>query len=65
MVMSAANNMVEYLWFMSDIPERHTGSMVPMLDIQVWVQHPDLDMPAGADTMAWKFYKNLLHPSKC
>ena len=58
-VRCAANNMIPYLQFTADIPERHGSLMVPVLDIQVWVQRQD---PAEAesglgDTLAWKFYE--------
>ena len=36
----AADSILPDLEFTADIPERHESNTVPMLDIQVWVQHP-------------------------
>ena len=45
-----------YLEFTSDIPERHQTHMVPMLDVQVWVEHADPDTPGTSDKLGWCFY---------
>ena len=56
-VRAAADSVVVYLEFTSDIPERHASGMVPMLDIQVWVEHPDPDLEDGSDTIGWTFFE--------
>ena len=43
----AADSILPDLEFTADIPERHESNTVPMLDIQVWVQHPDSDSTTG------------------
>ena len=52
-IRDAANSILVYLEFTVDIPERNPSGKVPMLDIQVWVQHGE----GGADVLAWTFFE--------
>ena len=39
LVQKAANSVFSWLEFMADLPSDHSSQMVPMLDLQVWVNH--------------------------
>ena len=44
LIRELADSVYPWFSFTSDLPEDHKSAMVPMLDLQVWVQHN----PAGA-----------------
>ena len=56
LVQQAADSIMPWLSFTHDLPSYHTNGMVPMLDVQVWIEHspPGSGLP---DSLAWKFYE--------
>ena len=54
----AADAVLPWIRFTLDLPELHENRMVPMLDLQVWVQHPaDNEDGLEADLLSWIFYE--------
>ena len=51
LIKELADSIYPWLRFTSDLPEDHDSAMVPMLDLQVWVQHH----PAGSGEPAGAF----------
>ena len=56
-IREAADSVFGYLEFTSDIPGRHGSMMVPMLDVQVWVEHHGPENPGTPDKLGWTFYE--------
>ena len=53
-VLELANRIIPWLFFTSDLPEDHDNKKIPMLDLQVWLQHdPQGEEP---DTLYCSFY---------
>ena len=66
-VRAAADSITSWLDFTADIPEYHTSGMAPILDLQMWVQHPgeeEMDSGLGADLLCWTFYRKPISSSK-
>ena len=61
----AADSILEWLEFTSDLPENYESGKVPMLDLEVWVQHP-LENEEGleADLLVWKFFEKPVMTKK-
>ena len=54
----AADSVMPWLRFTMDLPEKHESQTVPVLDIQVWVHHPqDHEEGLGLDIIRWAFYE--------
>ena len=54
LVQQAADEVFPWLEFTADLPEDHRSMMVPMLDLQVWVNHHQTH-PAGSSDPAGSF----------
>ena len=66
-VKDAANSIVPWLQFTADIPQYHSSGMVPILDLQVWVEHPsgdNLTSGLGPDTICWTYYEKKISSNK-
>ena len=63
-VRTAADSIVPWLDFTVDHPGLHDNGMVPILDMQVWVRHPDPGDVGGHDTLGWLFYEKPTSSSK-
>ena len=54
----AADAVLPWIRFTLDLPEFHENGMVPMLDLQVWVQHPMNDIDGlESDLLSWMFFE--------
>ena len=53
LVQEAANSVFPWLQFTTDVPEDHASGMVPMLDLQVWVEKTR----GQTDRLAWLFFE--------
>ena len=56
----AADSVLPWLGFTVDYPDIHETRTVPMLDLQVWARHPDLEDDVNgdaSDVLAWSFYE--------
>ena len=58
LVQKAANSVFPWLEFTADLPSDHSSQMVPMLDLQVWVNHHQVH-PAGSGDPAGSFSQDL------
>ena len=56
-VQAAADSVFVFLNFSSDIQEKHDNNMVPMFDIQIWIEHKE---DGGTDVLCWTFYRKPL-----
>ena len=57
-VRTIADSVKPRLTFTADLPENNASGMVPMLDVQVWIRHPDPSEDGlGSDLVTWKFYE--------
>ena len=64
-IRDAANSAIPWLSFTFDHPALHDSKMVPCLDLQLWVHHPQHEEQGlGADTLAWSFYEKSTSSSK-
>ena len=55
-----ADSIIPWLKFTMDLPQYHDNGMVPILDLQVWVQHPsqeEMESGLGSDLLMWIFYE--------
>ena len=58
-VRSAAEDVVGWLHFTIDLPDMHNNGKVPMLDLEVWVDHREVEegQEPRADVLTWNFYE--------
>ena len=66
-VRTAADSVVEWLDFTMDLPQYHGSGMVPMLDLQVWVQHPTPEMVEeglSSDLVMWIFFEKSMSSAR-
>ena len=64
-VRQIADSIKPWLRFTSDLPENHPGGMVPILDLQVWVRHPDQSEEGlGSDLIGWRFFEKTSASSR-
>ena len=59
LVRQAANSIHCWLKFTADLPGDHESNMVPMLDMQVWV-----DRTQEVDVLSWIFYEKTTASSQ-
>ena len=57
LIREAANHMIPWLEFTQDLPELHETLKVPMLDVQVWVDHDQEEESTRADVLVWEFFE--------
>ena len=58
-IRQAAEDVVSWLEFTIDLPSDHSSGRVPMLDLEVWVDHQE-EMEGKkprADILKWSFYE--------
>ena len=60
---TAADQIIPWLDFTVDYPELHADNTVPMLDLQVWVRHPD-PLTEGHDALGWSFFEKATSSDK-
>ena len=53
---TAADEILPWLTFTSDLPCQHGSLMVPMLDLQVWVRPANPEDPEDHDLLGWTFF---------
>ena len=53
----AAESILPWLGFTVDYPSKHDNNMVPVLDVQVWVESADLEDVDSFDTLCWTFFE--------
>ena len=66
-VRTAADSITPWLEFTADIPQNHQSKMVPILDLQMWIQHPsqeEMDSGLGSNLVCWTFYRKPVASSK-
>ena len=61
---TAADEVIPWLDFTVDYPELHEDKTVPMLDLQVWVRHPDPADLEGHDALGWCFFEKATSSEK-
>ena len=62
---AAADSVILWLEFTWDSPSQHESKTVPILDLHVWVRHPDPEEDGlGSDLLAWSFYEKPVSSDK-
>ena len=66
-VRELADDVIDWLDFTQDHPGKHSTGMVPILDVQVWISHPEddrLEDDLASDTLCWIFYEKPVASQK-
>ena len=60
LIREAADSIIPWLKFTTDLPEDHASKKVPMLDLQVWIipeEERSIGREMKGDLLCWKFYE--------